>query len=58
MQTGQRIGATVGIAAITGISFSVLAISGWALAFLAGLGVILVTMVVALGMSYKDLRGR
>lgn len=58
MQTGQRIGATVGIAAITGISFYVLAISGWALAFLAGLGVILMTMIVALAVSYRDLRGR
>ncbi|WP_084386407.1 MFS transporter [Castellaniella caeni] len=53
----QRVGAAVGIAIVTGTSFAVLARSTWGWAALAGLLVIVCMMLVALGVSWLDLRG-
>ena len=58
MQTGQRVGTSIGIAAITAISFGVLAISTWAAAFMVGFLVIAVVVLVALGVAFRDLRQR
>lgn len=55
MQTGQRIGASVGIAAITAVAFHTLALSNWSVAFIVGFGVILVVIVLALVVAYRDL---
>ena len=55
LQTGQRVGTSVGIAAITGIAFAVLAATGdWSRAFEVGLIVVAVTVVLSLVMSVVD----
>ncbi len=58
MQTGQRVGTSVGIAVITAISFGVLAVSTWAGALMVGFLVIAVVVIVALGVAFRDLRQR
>jgi hypothetical protein len=58
MQTGQRIGTSVGIAVITGASFAVLSVSSWSTAFMAGFGLIGLVLLLALGVAVRDLRHR
>src|SRR5690625_4564670 len=54
MQTGQRIGTSVGIALITALAFWVLANNNWTTAFLAGFAGIFFIVLVSLGVAYKD----
>ncbi len=58
MQTGQRIGTSVGIAVITALVFAVLPYSNWHLAFTLGFASIMVTLSLALAVSIKDMRMR
>lgn len=58
MQTGQRIGTSIGIAAITGAAFTVLSATSWAVAFMAGFGLIAVVLSLALLVSIRDLHER
>ncbi|GAB3265476.1 MFS transporter [Arthrobacter pigmenti] len=58
MQTGQRIGTSVGIAMITAVSFAVLGISGWAHAITAGFIVIGLVILLALAVAFRDLHRR
>lgn len=58
MQTGQRIGTSVGIAVITAVAFAVLGFSNWSIAFIAGLAAIFVVVIFALVVGYADLRSR
>lgn len=56
LQTGQRIGTTVGIAVITGAVFSVQLSAGWTLGIVAGLSITVVCMLIALAVAFADLR--
>ena len=57
MQTGQRIGTSVGIAVITSATFAVVAAGGgWAAALSAGFGLIGVVVLVALVFALQDQR--
>lgn len=58
MQTGQRIGTSVGIAVITAIVFAVLPYSSWSIAVSVGLLAITLVILSALAMAIKDLRDR
>ncbi|MDJ0314668.1 MFS transporter [Arthrobacter sp. H35-D1] len=58
MQTGQRIGTSVGIALITAVAFTVLGFSNWSMAFIAGLTTIFILVVLTLVVGYADLRSR
>jgi EmrB/QacA subfamily drug resistance transporter len=58
MQTGQRIGTSVGIAVITALAFAVRAISDWSVAFIAGFTGIIIVIICALLIAYADLRQR
>ena len=58
MQTGQRIGTSVGIAVITAIVFAVRPYSSWSVAVTVGLRAIAVVISLALAMAFKDLRDR
>jgi len=58
MQTGQRIGTSVGIAMITAAVFASLAVSSWPVAVIVGFSLIGLVVLVALGVAIKDLRGR
>ena len=58
MQTGQRIGTSVGIAVITALAFGVLGVSNWSVAFNVGFVAILVIVTLALAVAYADLRNR
>ncbi len=58
LQTGQRVGASVGIALITGLTFAVLARSDWTTAFIVGFGGVMIMLMFALAIAYKDLRRR
>lgn len=58
MQTGQRIGTSVGIAIITAAVFASLAISSWSIAVMIGFGLIILVVLVALGVAFKDQRDR
>ncbi|NLY12244.1 MAG: multidrug efflux MFS transporter, partial [Gammaproteobacteria bacterium] len=58
MQTGQRIGTSVGIAVITALVFAVRPHSSWAVAVSAGLLAIALVIVLALVVAVKDLRER
>ena len=58
MQTGQRIGTSVGIAVITALAFGVLAVSTWSVAFVSGFAAIVLIVLVALGVAFRDLRQR
>lgn len=57
MQTGQRIGTSVGIAVITSATFAVVgATSSWATAMSAGFGLIGAVVLVALVFAVRDQR--
>ena len=58
MQTGQRIGTSVGIAVITAIVFAVRPYSSWHVAVSLGLLTIVLIISLALVMAFKDLRDR
>lgn len=58
MQTGQRIGTSVGIAVITAIVFAARPYSSWPLAVSLGLLTITLIILLALAMAFKDLRDR
>lgn len=58
VQTGQRIGTSVGIAVITAAVFATLEFSSWSVAVITGFGLIWLVVLVALGMGFKDLRDR
>ncbi len=58
MQTGQRIGASVGIAVITAAVFAVLGASSWSVAVVAGFALISFVILLALAVAIKDLRER
>ncbi|MGY0619430.1 MFS transporter [Lysobacter sp. A378] len=58
MQTGQRIGTSVGIAMITAAVFASLARWSWSIAVVIGFGLIGLVVLVALGMAFKDQRDR
>jgi EmrB/QacA subfamily drug resistance transporter len=58
MQTGQRIGTSVGIAIITAIVFGMLPRSSWAIAVSTGYGAIILVVFIALGFAFKDQRDR
>lgn len=56
LQTGERIGASIGIAVITGLTFRVSHSSGWEAAAQAGLLAVVATIAVAAGIAVIDLR--
>jgi len=58
MQTGQRIGTSIGIAVITGTVFATLGRTDWATATTVGFALIAVVVLVALFMALKDQRDR
>lgn len=58
MQTGQRIGTSVGIAMITAAVFAVLARWSWSIAVVVGFGLIALVVIAALGVAFKDQRDR
>ena len=59
MQTGQRMGTSIGIAVITAATFGThRATSSWALAVMAGFGVVALVMFATLLVAIKDLRDR
>ncbi len=58
MQTGQRIGTSIGIAIITAAVFSSLSLTTWARATMIGFSFIIVVMLIALALAYKDLHSR
>ncbi|HET9032837.1 MAG TPA: MFS transporter [Dokdonella sp.] len=58
MQTGQRIGTSVGIAMITAAVFASLARWSWSIAVVIGFVLIALVVLVALGVAFKDQRDR
>lgn len=58
MQTGQRIGTSIGIAVITAAVFTTLGLSTWPVAVSVGFGLILVVILCALWLAFKDQRHR
>ena len=58
MQTGQRIGTSVGIAVITSAVFGVLTVASWATAVAIGFGMILLVVLLALAVALQDQRHR
>ena len=56
LQTGERIGASIGIAVITGLTFRVSHSSGWEVAAQAGLLAVVATIAVSAGVAVIDLR--
>ncbi len=58
MQTGQRIGTSVGIAVITAAVFTTLTVSTWPVAVTIGFTVIMLVIALALLVAIKDLRDR
>lgn len=57
MQTGQRIGTAVGVAAITNLMYSVLPGNGWARAFIDSFELIAVIMLLAALVALVDILG-
>ena len=55
LQTGERIGASIGIAVITGLTFRVSHSSGWEVAAQAGLLAVVATIAVSAGVAVIDL---
>lgn len=55
LQTGQRVGTSIGIAMITGVTFTVLASYGWMMAFIVGFGVIMTVVAAAGAVGVVDL---
>lgn len=58
MQTGQRIGTSVGIAMITAAVFASLALWSWSIAIVIGFALIALVVLAALGVALKDQRDR
>lgn len=58
MQTGQRIGTSVGIAMITAAVFAALARWSWSIAVVIGFGLIALVVLAALVVAFKDQRDR
>lgn len=58
MQTGQRIGTSIGIAVITSATFATLAVSSWPVAMSVGFGLIIVVTLVTLAVAIMDQRDR
>lgn len=58
MQTGQRIGTSVGIAMITAAVFASLAVWSWSIAVVIGFALIALVVLAALGVALKDQRDR
>jgi hypothetical protein len=58
MQTGQRIGTSVGIAMITAAVFVSLALWSWSIAIVIGFALIALVVLAALGVALKDQRDR
>ncbi|MCI2809867.1 MFS transporter [Eoetvoesiella caeni] len=59
MQTGQRIGTSIGIAVITAATFASLdASSSWAIAVMVGFGVVILVVFLTLLVAIKDLYDR
>lgn len=58
MQTGQRIGTSVGIAVITALVFGLQPGLGWSLAVVTGMASIALIVSLALLMAFKDLQDR
>ena len=56
LQTGERIGTSIGIAAITGLTFRVSHTSGWDAAAQAGLLAVVAAIAVAAAVAAYDLR--
>ena len=54
MQTGQRMGTSIGIAVITAAVFVSLQVTGWSTAVAVGFGLIALVVLSALLMAYKD----
>lgn len=54
MQTGQRIGTSVGIAAVTAALFATLSVSNWGSAVTTGFGLIILVVLAALAVAIKD----
>ncbi|KAB7622609.1 MFS transporter [Alkalilimnicola sp. S0819] len=58
VQTGQRIGTSVGIAMITAAVFAALALWSWSVAVIVGFGLIALVVLSALGVALKDQKER
>lgn len=58
MQTGQRIGTSIGIAVITSAVFATLSFSSWPVAVSTGFGLIGIAILLALAVALKDQRDR
>lgn len=58
MQTGQRMGTSIGIAVITAAVFASLQFTSWSTATSLGLALIAGVILVALAVAYKDLNDR
>ena len=58
MQTGQRMGTSIGIAVITAALFVSLPVAGWSTAVAVGFSLIALIIALALVMAYKDQRDR
>lgn len=58
MQTGQRMGTSIGIAVITAAVFAARAVTTWSNAMILGLVLILLVVFVALAVAIKDFRDR
>src|SRR5690554_6956431 len=58
MQTGQRIGTSIGIAVITAVVFFLLNYYSWAVAITAGFALITAILMLSLLIAYKDLGRR
>lgn len=58
MQTGQRIGTSIGIAVITAAVFALLPVTSWPIAVAIGFGLISLIVLCALVVAFRDLRSR
>lgn len=58
MQTGQRIGTSIGITVITAGAFGTLGVSSWAVAVATGFALIALILLAAMGVAVKDQRER
>lgn len=58
METGQRVGTSIGIAVITAAAFTTLAHTSWPIAVTIGFGLIGLMMILALWVAIVDLRQR
>lgn len=58
MQTGQRIGTSIGIAVITAAVFATLKVASWTAAVATGFALIILIVVLALGVAFKDQHDR